>query len=531
MKYAQMFCSGSTTMFHNAVFSVLSAVSARALVIIAAVVMQFTHARAAEAPLLSVTVINGAGAYTPTELFPVYRDQLGRPITRANAQTIITGLEALYLRDGYSRPEFRLDDDLTASGILRIEVFEAQIAQVVFRGDAGPYARKLAALAEELRAHTPVRSADIQTALQKMRALPGLSISATTRRDEVRRNSYALLVDAEFKPLDATVELTNRGTREIGPAFVLSQLVGNNLFGWEERLGVLFSAATDYDEYRGGGVFFDVPVNERGTHITATGFASRSNPTERFDRDYLYRRERMVLRVTQPLDLGTAIKVALSAGLDFDDLEVHRSEVRLRNERLRIAEVGARLSGRGGPATQYLVATQVRQGIDGLGSELEAADLLHDRRRKDFLMVRAQYTQLTQFAANWTARFDALGQYSGYVLPDAERYKIGGERLGRGFEVAEIAGDQGIGAKIEVRRDFGGALTLFSKSSLYGFYDFGAAWKQDVPGRESAVTSGVGFAMEYRRLNGFIEFAKPLTHADVEGDRDVKVFAELSLKL
>ena len=40
-----------------------------------------------------------------------------------------------------------------------------------------------------------------------------------------------------------------------------------------------------------------------------------------------------------------------------------------------------------------------------------------------------------------------------YVLPDSERFKIGGDRLGRGFEVAEIAGDSGIGAKIELRRD------------------------------------------------------------------------------
>ena len=37
--------------------------------------------------------------------------------------------------------------------------------------------------------------------------------------------------------------------------------------------------------------------------------------------------------------------------------------------------------------------------------------------------------------------------------------------------------------------------------------------------------------MEYWRLSGFIELAKPLTHADIEGDRDAKVFAEVPLKL
>ena len=41
----------------------------------------------------------------------------------------------------------------------------------------------------------------------------------------------------------------------------------------------------------------------------------------------------------------------------------------------------------------------------------------------------------------------------GFVFPDSERFKIGGDRLGRGFEVAEIAGDRGIGGKLELRRD------------------------------------------------------------------------------
>jgi hypothetical protein len=37
--------------------------------------------------------------------------------------------------------------------------------------------------------------------------------------------------------------------------------------------------------------------------------------------------------------------------------------------------------------------------------------------------------------------------------------------------------------------------------------------------------------MEYRHLSGFIEVARPLAHADVAGDREAKVFAEVRLKL
>ena len=176
-------------MFHNSRIRLLPLSLPSTLVIIAAALADGASARAADVPQLSATVINGVSAYSPMQLFAVYRDQLGRPISSASAQAIIAQIEALYARDGYSRPEFRLDSDLTANGILRIEVFEAQVAQVIVGGDAGPYAAKLDVIANELRSHVPIRSADLQAALQTMRDLPGLTINANTRRDESRPNS------------------------------------------------------------------------------------------------------------------------------------------------------------------------------------------------------------------------------------------------------------------------------------------------------------------------------------------------------
>ena len=154
---------------------------------------------------------------------------------------------------------------------------------------------------------------------------------------------------------------------------------------------------------------------------------------------------------------------------------------------------------------------------------------MHDRRREDFQLLRLQYSQLTRVREQWLVRLDVFGQHSSYVLPDAERYKIGGERLGRGFEVTQIAGDQGIGAKAELRREFASA--NWGRPSVYAFYDVGAAWKQDSREEESASTSGLGFALDYQRWTGYLEVAKPLTHADVEGEKDARVFAEISMRL
>jgi hemolysin activation/secretion protein len=488
-----------------------------------------TRVAAENAPPLSATVIDGATTYSASDLFAIYRDQLGRPITSASAQSIVAQIEALYLRDGYSRPELRVHADMAADGILRVEIFEAQITNVIFSGDAGPYTSDLARIADELRACTPLRTSDLRRAVQRMRELPGLTVNASTRRDETRRNAHIVKVDTQFERIEGAVELSNRATRQIGPIFASGQLVANDLLGLRERAGVLFASANDQNEFFGAGAFIDTPLSDAGTRLSASAFSSRSNPTEKVDRNDRYLRDRVVVRATQPIDASDATRLAVSTGLEFDDLDITRNDDRLRNERLRIVELGIRWNGAFTPQTPYAYALHVRQGIDAFGAGLEARDLLVDRRRLDFTSLRLQLTQVYRFKDNWTMRIDALAQQSAYILPDAERYKIGGERLGRGFEVTEIAGDQGAGAKLELRRML--RTELLPNASVYGFYDFGAAWKQDGGERESASSSGLGFALEYGRLSGFVELAKPLTDADIEGDRNAKVFAEVRLKL
>jgi hemolysin activation/secretion protein len=423
---------------------------------LAAVALGAAPACAVDEPTLSATIVDGSSVYTPTQLFAAHRDQLGRPINSASTAAIVAQIEALYVRDGYSRPEFHLDDDRAGNGILRIQVFEAQITRVVFSGDAGPYAARLEELASDLSLRVPLRAADLQTALQTMRQLPGLTVRATTQRDESRPNAHALTVATQYQPFDATLRLSNRGTRKIGPMFASSEVVANSMLGLRERIGLFALRSTDTDEYRSGGLFFDM---ERA------------------------------------LGPAAATTVAWSARFDWDDLDP--------SEELRVAEVGGRIGGSIGSSSRYVAGVKVRRGLS-----------------EDFFTTQLHFIGLLQLTQRWSARLDAFGQQSAYVLPDIERYKLGGERFGRGFEISDVAGDRGLGGKVELRRELSSPAAAVGRTSLYGFYDYAAAWKQDQPGRESAASAGVGLAMDYWRLSGCIE----VTH-------DAKVFAEVRLKL
>lgn len=484
-----------------------------------------------KAPRLDTVVVEGSSVFQPPRLFGAYRATLGREISRDSARAVTDALASLYEADGYVRPEFQLDNSLTGRGVLRVQVFEAQVTAVQIEGDTGNYREQLEEIAARLTAAKPLRKDDVQRALGEMRQIAGLAVTVNTRRDPQVRNAFELVVKSEYSAVDGVVRVNNRGTDQVGPGFLMGQLFANGLFRRQEKIGLIFASAIDTKEYLGAGLFADAPIGSNGTRANMLLFRSDSAPNEApVNLDDEYKRERATLRMLQPLRQQSSSSLSLTAAFEADDLIIDRLGVEIREDRLRIVEGGLRANWRGAGAVQYSANLLLRKGLDGLGSGLQAPDLPDDPRRVDFLVTLLNGSAYRRFATDWSVRFDGFAQNSGYVLPDSERFKIGGDRLGRGFEVAEIAGDRGIGGKLELRRDLLNTEGMFGRLSTYGFYDIGAAWKQDQPGRESAATAGIGFALQGAALTGYCEVAAPLTGPDIEGSEKASVFAEISYR-
>ena len=481
-------------------------------------------------PILTTVLVSGSTIYSTPRLFAAYRGQLGLSITRENARAIVQALAELYVSDGYIKPEIALDDSMTGQGVLRARVFEAQVTRVVYEGDDGRFRHALTRIGDDLAKSRPLRKDDIPQALRRMRELAGVAVTGSTRRDPNTRNAYELVVDSDYSAVDGAVRINNRGTEQVGPLFILGQLFANGLLGHEEKIGLIFAAATDHEEYLGGGLYLDTPLGAGGTRANALLFSSHSAPNEApVNLSDEYSRRRATFKLTQPLRQGSAGSLSGSIGFEADDLVIDREGAPIREDRLRIAEAALRGGARAG-AMQYSGSLQLRKGFDSFGGGLQAPDLSYDARRADFLLSQLSATALRRFAQNWSVRFDLFAQHTGYVLPDSERFKIGGDRLGRGFEVAEIAGDRGLGGKLELRRELLNTGAFAGRLSTYGFYDIGTAWKQDRPGSESAATSGIGLALQGAKLTGYLELAAPLSGPDIEGQRHASVFGEISYR-
>src|SRR5687768_7451130 len=187
----------------------MNAVRHAALVIIATVSFPAQPAATGaplttSAPALTTVIVDGTSVYAPAQLFSAYRDHLGRPLSRDAVRAISGAISAAlaerYAADGFVKPEVRVDDSLSDRGILRVHVHEAQVTNVVIDGDAGRQLAALERIAAKLEGKRPLRQDDVPQAVRSMRAITGLSIDASTRRDLRLRNAFELVVKTDFSP-------------------------------------------------------------------------------------------------------------------------------------------------------------------------------------------------------------------------------------------------------------------------------------------------------------------------------------------
>lgn len=478
------------------------------------------------AEILSTAVIRNSSTYNATELYSAYEVHLGKPVTESTAGAIAEAVRDKYRDDGYSRPGFKVADNGLKSGIIRIELIEASISGVRFEGNSGPHDARLDALFGDLPSGRVLRPEEIRNVLQQARRLPGLDINLSTVPDEIGDGAFVLNVDSAYKAVGGSITYTNRGTKQIGRDLLLARLVGNGILGRTNSVGLSLATAEDSSDYASGGLFLRAPLGAGATSLfTHASIAAVQVVSSAVvvDQD----RRQFQVKISRPLPDWAGRKVTGWSAFEIDDLDVRNDGSLVREDRLRSVQPGASLSWREG-VRQHLLTIEADIGLGALGSRLDNFAEPDDGRRNDFLIARLQYVDLVKLTERWSLRIDTYAQHSPHILPSVKRFKVGGGRIGRGFDAAALTGDRGLGGKLEVRRQLGGRLPVVEWLDGYVFYDIGAAWRHDVPGRESAASTGLGLTLRGTHLTGYIEVAKPLTHADADGDKEVGLFVELS---
>lgn len=469
-------------------------------------------------PALAATVNIRSVAFEGATAFPAARLEAAAgpltgpatPLRRVEeARAAILGL---YRDAGYVFTA--VDAVVERDGRLRLVVSEAEIVEVRLDGDIGPAGTQILRFLEHLRGVRPIDVATLERWLLLAEDAPGVTVRAVLRPAGTTPGALSLVAQVARQGVSGYVTADNRAYRLTGTQEGLAAVQFNSFTSLAERTELQLYYANGRTSVFGQASteFFIGGSGTRMRLYAGTGESTPSSPL----RDIGYQGSTSVagLSVAYPLIRRRQQSLTLAAAFDIIETEIKLEggilgDQSLSQDSLRVLRVGGewaafdQILGDDRSAVNVF-SLRLHQGLSGLGAsasgspELSRAGAQTDFTKVTFEISRTQ--RLFSPGAGSTLSLMGIfaGQWSNDVLPQAEKFYLGGARLGRGYYAGQVTGDNALAATIELQLAVPYEPTLFGRSIrmdpvFYGFYDWGETWEnQSIDPNRRISSTGIG---------------------------------------
>jgi hemolysin activation/secretion protein len=416
-----------------------------------------------------------------------------RVATLAEIEAARLGVLAAYREAGFAYVAVAAGLTGTAAGgaDLVLTVTEGFVADLVIEGAIGPAERQARRFLEPLVGQRPLPHAALERALLLAGDIQGVAAAGLLRPMQSEPGALQLVVRLARRAVSGFATLDNRGHGSTGAWQGL--LVGQaNALGSPGESGQLALYQTDGNGQSFGQAGAEMFLGGSGLRLRAFGGAGRAAPGGALAAlGYAGDTRVAGVALAHPLVRSRPRNLTLTAQFDaFESLVRLRPAPDAPRERasrdavraLRLgleAEARDALLGFAPAAAVSTTTLRLSRGLEAFG----ASDGSHGtsaRLGSDFgftrVVAEASRTQpLLQPLAGWmlSAHGAVALQWSDDVLPPAEKFYLGGNRLGRGFHAGQVAGDRALAGTIELQ--LAGGLPGGLGTQVYLFRDEGRA--------------------------------------------------------
>jgi hemolysin activation/secretion protein len=465
---------------------------------------------AAVQPQLAGVIFEGASHYSPEDLLPLYRADLGQPIDDALQARIASGLVARYDADGFLRPAVEPVTHESNAGILIFTVKEPAVRRVAVSGKEYVTNARFWQQLDELKAQAPLGRNSFHQWLTRVNEIDGMFVTGTVAPYGIASADYVAQLRVAPDALSGMLHIDNQAPDAVGNEVMqgmVSYRFANALAG---QLSAAVAVAADVDKLKFASVAGTHGLDDAGRAFEWSASQSKSQLSSIPDDPNDYERSRFTAGLRSPMYRGTTSTVDAWTVLQVYDVDQFDSAGEtVSRERLRSAALGATTSCVGSATRRHDVTLSVAHGLDAFGAR-ETEQAGRPEPDVDFLRWMLNYRLTQQFGQRWTTSFGMQGQWSADDLPESERFYIGGRQLGGAFDPASVTGDRGAGARAEVAHaESIPRLQLPMQSYLYADYGLVRSNERDAP-TDSAASLGVGLRMSFHTYSGSLEVATPL---------------------
>lgn len=439
-------------------------------------------------------------------------------------------IQDYYRHNGYLLASVFLPAQKVSSGTVRLEIVEGRLGRKRIDGELGSYSEEfLVRQLNQIRPGEIIEKDVLEGETLLLNELPGLEARAVIARGEQAGHSDVIMKVEEDRT-SGTVRVNNYGRESIGEVRLEGGLLYANPFSQGDMLN-LSAIVSESSQMVYGRVDYDALLNTSGTRA---GFALST-----FDYDV----DTSDLGLAGTLDGdGTNISFRIMHPLK----RVRRSSLDLgavlrRNESNESGDLSSTTSGTAINVLDMIINWQLLH-LDNSQSSFSAMLSTNFQSNDDGTKDDAEKARLTldysyamPFSENWFMLLRANAVASADPLADVERYRVGGPDNVRAYPSAELAGDGGGFASIDVGKTFYQERGLVYSAKV--FADAGRV-KRKIPlagekSSESLAGYGIGFSATIERQH-YIEFqiVEPSSDDRVSSDnRDTRVWLSYSAQL
>ena len=486
--------------------------------------------------------VEGATVYSADELSKPFAPLIGQEIAASRIFEMASELSARYRRDGYILSQIVVPEQSISDGNVRLVAVEGFIDAVQVRGERSTDDAVIASHVKTLQTARPLTSAVLERELLLMNDLGQSSARGTLAPSAQTPGAADLVVDLARERAAVSLGTNNRNSRSLGPRRVTLDLgYYGALASWDHISLQGGSSLNDELSYAGLGYSGLLGHSGAQWNVGLTGVRSRPGKAANLSDDSNLKTESVsaVAQVSYPLLRSRSRNLYARAALTSFDGQSELLLEPLSDDRIRAVRVGLAFDAADRGNGIDTVDIEVSQGFNSFGArETGTANTPLSRVNGEtkFTKLSVYAARLQSFGADWSGLVAITGQRAFTTLLAPELFAFGGELFGRGYDAAELVGDSGVAAKIELRYTLP-IPQLAGMATPYSFYDWGRVERRDPinearSAKASSWGAGVRFSGIRSRVQSFVEYAVPVDlDVAAEGNRHARVFAGLQIQL
>lgn len=467
--------------------------------------------------------VSGLQALVPADFADIIAERIGRTLTSDDLAALANAISERMRARGFPLGTARIEAQRLTNGVLVVRADEGRIDEIRIDGASLEAVREALAPLQNAR---PVRLRDIERRLLIAGDIDGVQVQSSRFFREGDRG--ILLVKVTHDRVAAWSNLSNQGTRPVGPEQARLQVNVHGVLASDDSLTLSYSAAAfEPRELQFGYIRYEKRISPSGTEIALSGSGSVSHPGAYLqDLNIKNRSWYLGISALQPLLRRKKASYWLEGEFGVRNLVQWREGLQTRRDQLAVGRLTA-YGYRNFVGGRLRTSLTLSQGL-GILDATETGDPLASRRDADgtFTAANAWADWTSDLGSNVSIRVAAQGQLASQPLLISEEAGLGGTSFLRGYDWGERTGDQGAMGMAELRYALKRPFGVLKQAQLYAFVDGGTVSNHDDGfGGGSLASAGGGLRLDITsHLGATLELAVPLTGPRYDtGDRTPKV--------